>query len=279
LIEHRAGLARPSARDYLQTMKSTRKMPVLFIGHGSPMNALLDNDYTRMLAGLGASLPRPKAVLVVSAHWQTEGSFISCADRPRQVYDFYGFPDELYRLVYAPDGAGPFAHAALEGLAGADVKCRDDWGLDHAAWAVLRHMYPRADVPVFELSLDTEKTEKQHYQLGRKLAFLRDAGLLILASGNIVHNLGRLAPDMQAAPFDWAVEFDAFVAGCIERRAHDRLIAWREQGSAARQAVPTDEHYLPLLYFAALQNEDEKAASVFEGIQHGSISMRCFRIG
>jgi 4,5-DOPA dioxygenase extradiol len=250
------------------------KMPVLFVGHGSPMNAALDNAYTRSLRALGEDLPRPAAVLVVSAHWLTEGTYICCADRPQQIYDFYGFPDELYRITYRPAGAPDLARAAAQRLKPESVNCDTAWGLDHAAWAVLLHMYPRADIPVLEMSLDIGKPARHHYEIGKQLSFLRRQGVLVMGSGNIVHNLQRMKYDMDDEPFAWAVEFDAYARDCLIAGDHQGLIDPAPAGRAAQLAIPTNDHYLPLLYVIALQETGEQATFFHEGIQHGSVSMR-----
>ncbi len=262
------------------------KMPALFIGHGSPMNCILDNSYTQSLRALGRSLPRPEAIMVVSAHWLTAGTFVGCMARPETIHDFSGFPDALYALRYPSPGAAATARAVTELVRNAQVRCRDDWGLDHAAWAVLRHMYPEADVPVFEMSLDYSFNEwhpkplRYHYDLGKELAALRRRGVLILGSGNIVHNLGMLDfENIDAEPFAWAEEFDAAVKDRLESGDHEGLLDLEALGPSAALAVPTLDHYLPLLSIVALQEKDDPLTFPHEGMQHGSISMRCVRIG
>jgi 4,5-DOPA dioxygenase extradiol len=258
---------------------TSNRMPVLFIGHGSPMNAILKNDYTESLRTLGKNLPRPEAVLVISAHWLTRGTFVTCMEQPRQIYDFYGFPDELYDVRYPARGA-PDAARRTTGLAEkVRISCSNEWGLDHASWAVLRHLFPEADVPVFEMSLDVTAEEAAHYDLGRRLSALRNEGILIVGSGNIVHNLRTIAAETDAPPVDWSVEVDEKVKVLLIRGEHAPLIRWKELGPNAGLAVPTTEHYLPMLYSIALQAPGESLRFTFEGIQNGSISMRCFRIG
>lgn len=262
------------------------KMPVLFVGHGSPMNVVLDNSYTRSLAALGKDLPRPQAVMVVSAHWLTDGTFVTCMDRPRTIHDFYGFPQELYEMRYPSPGSPALARSATEAAPGRIIRCGSEWGLDHASWAVLKHLYPAADIPVFELSLDYTyndwhpKPLQYHYDLAAKLGALREKGVLIIGSGNIVHNLGMMDfEDIDAKPFGWAVEFDEGVKQNLLHRNHGDLIRYENMGDSAPLAVPTLDHYLPMLYAAALQGKDEPIAFFHEGFQHGSISMRCFLIG
>jgi len=263
-----------------------RKMPVLFIGHGSPLNIILDNSYTRSLAELGKNLPRPEAILVVSAHWLTKGTHVTCVEKPRTIHDFYGFPDELYALRYPSPGAPDEARSVTELVKRVQVTCRTDWGLDHASWAVLKHMYPGADVPVFEMSLAYTYNEwhpkplQYHYELAQELAGLRSRGVLIIGSGNIVHNLGMIDfENIDAKIFDWAGEFDEKVKKSLLQGKHDDLIHYQDLGAASLLAVPTLDHYLPMIYAIALQEKGEPLTFSHEGFQYGSVSMRCFRIG
>ncbi len=263
------------------------KMPVLFIGHGSPENIVLDNSYTRRLARLGQELPAPKAVLVVSAHWLTDGTFVTCAKRPRTIYDFYGFPEELYRQTYPAPGAPAIAEMIAETVREPVVRCDRARGLDHASWAVLKHIYPRADIPVLEMSLDyspyngwKRPTLRAFYDLGHALGFLREKGVLIIGSGNIVHNLRVVDMErMEAEPYDWAVAFDEDVKKALLGRDHEVFLDCRNMSRATALAVPTLDHYLPMIFAAALQDEGEPLEFIHEGFQNRSISMRCFRIG
>ncbi len=276
-------------------------MPVLFIGHGSPLNIVMENSYTRSLAALGRDLPRPRAVMVISAHWLTRGTAVTCTDRPQTIHDFYGFPRELYELTYPCAGAPGIAEeltrsvripapwhpsAPAGGGSTSLVRCDGRWGLDHASWAVLRHMYPSADIPVFEMSLDYRFNEphplplSHHYELARQLAPLRSQGVLIIGSGNIVHNLGVIDfENVDAEPYDWAVHLDRQVKECLLSRDHEILLDHRRMGNAAELGVPTLDHYLPMIYAIGLQEPEEKVTFVHEGMQNGSISMRSFRIG
>lgn len=263
-----------------------KKMPVLFIGHGSPMNSILDNSYTRGLSALGKSLPRPKAIMVVSAHWLTPGTFVTCMERPRTIHDFYGFPDELYRIRYASPGAPDEAGSITKSARAIKIACNTDWGLDHASWAVLQHMYPAADIPVFEMSLHYSFNEwhpkpiQYHYDLAKELAGLRRRGVLIIGSGNIVHNLGMIDfENMDAEPFVWAQEFDERIKANLLSGNHKDLVHYENRGKASALAVPTLDHYLPMIYAVALQEKNEPLTFVHEGFQNASISMRCFRIG
>ena len=262
------------------------KMPLLFVGHGSPMNIILDNDYTRSLTAWGKRLPRPKAIMVVSAHWLTPGTFVTCMDRPRTIHDFYGFPEELYAIAYPSPGTPVEARFVTDLVRRVPVGCNHDWGLDHASWAVLKYLYPEADIPVFELSLDYSYNEwhpkplQYHYDLAAELAGLRRRGVLIIGSGNIVHNLSLIDfHDMDAEPLPWAVSFDKKVKRSLLDGNHRDLINYRNLGEGASLAVPTLDHYLPLLYVAALQEKDEQLTFTHEGFQNSSISMRCFQIG
>ena len=255
------------------------RMPVLFLGHGSPMNAIEDNDFTRALPVLAARLPRPKAVLCVSAHWLTEGTMIGGMAQPRTLHDFGGFPDALYAVQYPAPGS-PALAARVHALLGVEASVDDgEWGLDHGAWSVLRHMYPKADVPAIQLSVDMLAAPGEKLELGRKLRPLRDEGILILGSGNVVHNLRRISFEEDAPPAPWAVEFDAWIKGRLEARDDDALIGDLSKAPSGSLAVPTPDHYDPLLYVLGAADEKEKPRFEYEGIQNGSISMRAFTFG
>ena len=272
----------PSAAGYdeavneMQSSAATPSMPALFIGHGSPMNIVADNGYTRDLEALATRLPRPAAILVVSAHWLTKGTAVGADEHNLTIYDFFGFPDELYAKKYPAPGSPAVAArvSALTGRRAAPVAR----GLDHAAWAPLIRLYPEADIPVLELSLDVRAPAAEHYALGRSLAPLREEGVLIIGSGNIVHNLGIIDWDDDAPVAAWAAEFDAWVAAGVAARRHDDLIAYLEH-PLGRKAAPTPDHYLPLLYALAVQAEADEVLTVHEGIQNGTISMRCLQVG
>jgi len=263
------------------------RMPVLFIGHGSPMNVVLKNSFTNRLAELGRQLPRPRTILVISAHWLTEGTCVTCMDKPKTVYDFYGFPDALYRIRYPSSGSPDDARLVKESVRSAHIECNYDWGLDHASWTILKHMYPSADIPVIEMSLDYSpynewqpKLTKHYYDLAAELAPLRDRGILIIGSGNIVHNLRLIDfKDMDATPYDWALEFDEKVKRNLISRNHEELLNCRDMDKAASLSVPTLDHYLPMVCALGLQEEDEPLNFIYEGFQHGSVSMRAFQIG
>ena len=250
------------------------RMPVVFIGHGSPMNALADNDFTSSLTELGKKIPKPKAILCVSAHWLSSGTFVGCDEKPEIIYDFYGFPQELYEVKYPVEGSGKFAEKTSDLLKKYGVSC-GQWGIDHGSWTFLKHMYPKANVPVFQLSVDYGKPAEYHYEMAKLLAPLREQGVLIIGSGNIVHNLRIIDWNPDANPFDWAVEFDEKVKELLLAGKHKELIDYKSLGRSAAMSVPTNDHYLPMTYPLALAGKDKIEFS-FEGIQNGSISMRCF---
>ncbi|MDD5190971.1 MAG: 4,5-DOPA dioxygenase extradiol [Dehalococcoidales bacterium] len=262
------------------------KMPVLFIGHGSPINIVSKNDFTKRLAELGKHLPRPRAILVISAHWLTDGNYVTCVEKPKTIYDFYGFPDELYRVKYPSPGSTQDAALVAETVKTTAVKCDQTRGLDHAAWAILIHMYPAADIPVMEMSLDYSPFNGWHrqslpyyYELAAQLSPLREQGILIIGSGNIVHNLRAVdMEDVEAAPYDWAVEFDARVKRDLIERNHRDLLDYN-MNRAMALSVPTLDHYLPLIYAIGLQEKTDKLEFIYEGFQNRSVSMRCLRIG
>lgn len=253
-------------------------MPALFIGHGSPMNAIEESIYSSAWREAAASIRKPKAVLCISAHWESEGTFVTAMPQPRTIHDFYGFPDELYQLEYPAPGSPDLAARICELLHSAGAAPDKQWGLDHGAWSVLRRMYPHADVPVAQLSLDRRLGAREHYKLGAAMGELRNEGVLIVASGNIVHNLRMMQWDAKK-PHSWAMEFDQQAAELILAGCHETLMAFQSLGEAAHRSIPTSEHYLPLLYILALQRPGEPAAFFAEGIEFGAISMRSIRIG
>jgi len=256
-------------------------MPALFVGHGSPMNAIAENDFTRALTAQAALLPvKPKAILCISAHWETHGTCVTASPHPRTIHDFRGFPPELFAVEYPAPGSPELAARVQLLFDDGQVQGDQRWGLDHGSWSLLRHMYPDADVPVVQLSLDRNLDPEQHYTLARKLRPLRDEGVLVLGSGNIVHSLPNIQWNENAAPYDWAVEFDAAIGKLLLARNHQGLTHYRELlGRSAELSVPTDEHYLPLLYVAALQRDDEPLSFFYVGIQNASISMRSLQFG
>ncbi len=255
-------------------------MPAVFFGHGSPMNALEQNRYTAAWRRLGESAPQPKAILAISAHWFTRGTAVTAMDRPRTIHDFGGFPRELFEVQYPAPGDPKLAARVRELLAPAVEAALDNsWGLDHGAWSVLVHACPRADVPVVQLSIDGAKPPRFHYELAQKLTPLRDEGVLIVGSGNVVHNLGQIQWTGDAKPYDWAQRFNNEVREFLLARNHERLIDLAALGDDARLSVPTPDHYLPLLYVIAQQRKDETLSLPVDGIEHGSIGMLTAAIG
>jgi 4,5-DOPA dioxygenase extradiol len=206
---------------------SITKMPVLFIGHGSPINVILENDFTNTLKNLAVQLPKPEAIMVISAHWLTRGSFVTCMKNPEQIYDFYGFPDELYNIKYSCIGSEDKALLTVELVKTETIICSNDWGLDHASWSILKHIYPKADIPVYEFSIDIEKPVEYHYNLGKELRKLRENGVLIIGSGNIVHNLNLIDFNMNSKPENWVVDIDVKIKGCLLNKKHDELINYK----------------------------------------------------
>ena len=260
-------------------MESARheRMPALFLAHGNPMNALADNAFTRSLAHLAGELPRPAAVLVVSAHWLTRGTRVLTASKPRTIHDFGGFPEALFEVQYPAPGAPAFAEFVRE-LA-PEIVPDDSWGLDHASWTVLRHMWPDAKVPVFELSVDFHAPAQAHWDLGRRLAPLRERDVLVAGSGNIVHSFAGIRWEPEAPPHPWAEEFDTWVGDALMRGDEGALVNYDSAGTSARLSVPTTDHYLPLLYPAATREPDDDVTFPYTGIDMASMSMRCVRFG
>jgi len=252
-------------------------MPVVFFGHGSPMNTLARNAYTEAWRKIGEAIPAPKAIVCVSAHWYTEGTAVTAMNRPRTIHDFYGFPQSLFDVQYPALGKPELARRVRELLAPVDAALDDSWGLDHGTWSVLKHAYPEADTPVVQLSIDGTRPPEYHYEIARRLAPLRDEGILVAGSGNVVHNLRMMRPGAQA--FDWAVRFNESIRGALAARDHATLIEFEKLGADARLSVPTPEHYLPLLYVAGLQREDESMTFPVDGYDLGSVSMLSAAVG
>lgn len=261
-------------------MSETKTMPVVFFGHGNPMNALIDNEYTKGWAAIGNSMPRPKAILAVSAHWFVPTTAVTASLAPRTIHDFGGFPRELFEFQYAAAGDISLAHRVKDLLAPIPVNLNELWGLDHGTWSVLCHVFPEADIPVVQLSIDETQPPEFHYELAKQLAPLRDEGVLIIGSGNIVHNLHTYAWGKHTVePFDWAVRFEERARKLILDNNHTPLIEYESLGRDALLSVPTPEHYLPLLYILALRREDEQVSFPVEGFDGGSISMLTVKIG
>jgi len=260
------------------------KIPVLFIGHGNPMNALYNNSFTKSLARVGYEFindKKPKAILVISAHWLTDGTFVNVSPDPEIIYDFSGFPEELSKVRYPVSGSPEYAHQVKKLIA--SVEETEDWGIDHGSWSVLKHMFPKADIPVFQLSIDYQKPLKYHFDLAKQLKPLREKGVLIIGSGNIVHNL-RLSfqgvrEQGEEFVYDWVIEFDEWAKEKIDSRDFKSLINYESAGTIAKLAVPTIDHYVPMLYSLALIGKKEDLVYTHEEVTFGAMSMRCFKIG
>lgn len=257
--------------------ETDQKMPVLFTGHGSPMNAIEENEFSQAWRQMGQALPRPKVILCVSAHWETPGSWVTAMPQPKTIHDFGGFPRELYEKSYPAPGSPELAEFTRQTVGGSQIGLDQSWGLDHGAWSVLCQMFPAADIPVIQLSLDEGRTPADHYALAQGLRGLRRRGVLILGSGNIVHNLRLMA--FQNKAYDWALEFDEIVRQRILAGDHAALIQYQQFGPVAARSIPTQEHYLPLLYVLAQQEPDDRVRFFTEQMALASISMRSVWIG
>ncbi len=255
-------------------------MPAIFFGHGNPMNAIGVNAYTKGWAAIGSQVPRPKAVLSISAHWYFPGTSVTAMSAPRTIHDFGGFPAELYRVTYPAPGDPTFAGRIQRLLEPISVGRDEQWGLDHGTWAVLRHVFPRADVPVVQLSIDETQPATFHYEIGKRLSPLRDEGILIIGSGNLVHNLSAYSwGQRNVEPFDWAVRFEKQARKLLLAGEDGTLIKYEKLGRDALLSAPTPDHYLPLLYVIALRREGDTIRFPVEGFDGGSMSMLTVQIG
>ncbi len=261
-------------------MLSSNRLPAIFFGHGNPMNALSNNDYTRAWAAIGVSVPRPKAIVCVSAHWYVPGSAVTISTSPRTIHDFGGFPEELYRVQYPAPGDPDLARRIQQLLTPTPVYLDDRWGLDHGTWSVLRHVYPQADVPVIQLSIDETQPPAFHYEIGRRLRPLRENGILLVGSGNLVHNLHTYAWGRHIVqPFDWAVRFERRARELMSNGDERTIVEYEELGRDAILSVPTPDHYLPLLYILGARHRGEEVIYPVEGVDGGSISMLAVQVG
>jgi 4,5-DOPA dioxygenase extradiol len=258
----------------------TRRMPSIFFGHGNPLNALADNSYTRAWNEIGRSIPRPEAILCVSAHWYIPAVAVTSMANPRTIHDFGGFPRALFEVQYLAPGSPGLARRVAGLLGSGVIEDSDSWGLDHGTWSVLCHVFPNADIPIVQLSINENEPAEFHYKLAKKLAPLRDENVLIIGSGNLIHNLHSYAwGKHNVEPFDWALRFEATARELISAHDHAPLIDYGSLGRDALLSAPTPDHYLPLLYILALQQEGEEASFPVEGFDGGSISMTSVRIG
>jgi len=259
----------------------TAMMPVLFVGHGNPMNAIEENEFVAGFRKAGETIPRPNAVVCVSAHWETRGTFVTAMEKPRTIHDFGGFPRALFEVQYPAPGSPQLAEEVRRQVTRTEVGLDDRWGLDHGAWSVIKHFYPEADIPVVEMSLDRSQPAQYHYELARQLAPLRKKGVLIVGSGNMVHNLRMVAWDRLETPFgfDWALEAAEKMRTAILSGDHRLLIDYAAQGKVFDLAIPTPEHFLPLLYSLALKEEGEPVSLFNDKPVGGSLTMTSVRIG
>ena len=260
---------------------STEQMPVLFLGHGSPMNAIEENEFVAGFRHVGATLPKPKAILCVSAHWETRGTFVTAMEKPMTIHDFGGFPLRLFDVQYPAPGSPELALETQKMVAKTEVGLDQKWGLDHGCWSVVKHLYPKADVPIIQMSLDYYQTPRYHYDLAKELASLRKKGVLIIGSGNLVHNLSRVAWDKMNESgfgFDWAIEANEKMEKYILSGDHQKLIDYKSEGKAFELAIPTPEHFLPLLYILALKDENETVSLFNDKAIAGSLSMTSVKI-
>lgn len=261
-------------------LQRSERMPVLFLGHGSPMNAIEENEFVAGFRQVATEIPRPQAILVVSAHWETRGTQVTAMERPRTIHDFGGFPKALFEVQYPAPGSPELAAETQALITSTSVGLDESWGLDHGAWSVVKHLYPNADVPVIQMSIDYSMSPAEHYALAKQIAALREKGVLIIGSGNMVHNLGMVAWDKlnESYAFDWAEDARARMNQLIMTGDHAPLVDFRSQGRAFELSIPTPEHYLPLLYTLALQNKDEKATLFNDKPVAGSLTMTSVKI-
>ena len=260
----------------------TGLMPVLFVGHGSPMYAIEENEFVESWRNLGKKLPKPKAIICISAHWETRGTQVTSMLNPPTLHDFGGFPRELYEVQYPAPGSPELAKETIQEISGTTVSSDEKWGLDHGTWSVIRRIYPKADIPVIQLSLDYHKSPEEHYRLAKELASFREKGVLIVGSGNIVHNLRHVAwdkPDDEEYGHDWAIEANDTIKKLIVENNHKALIDYKLLGTAVQMAVPSPDHYLPLLYALALKKEDEELSFFNDKAVMGSLTMTSLKIG
>jgi 4,5-DOPA dioxygenase extradiol len=258
------------------------KMPVLFLGHGSPMNAIEENEFVTGWRIIAETLPRPAAILCVSAHWETRGTFITAMEKPKTIHDFGGFPEELFKVQYPAPGSPDMAKEVKNLIKMTEAGLDEKWGLDHGCWSVVKHLYPEADVPVIQLSLDYNQPPQYHYDLAKELKPLRNKDVLIIGSGNLVHNLGMISwknIDQPGFGYDWAFEADEKMKKFILDNDHKSLIDYKSQGSAINKAIPSPEHFLPLLYSLALKDEYDPVSLFNNKAVGGSLTMTSIRIG
>jgi 4,5-DOPA dioxygenase extradiol len=263
------------------TLSNTSKMPVLFLGHGSPMNAIEENEFVEGFRKIGNEITKPNAILCISAHWETNGTFVTAMPNPRTIHDFGGFPKELFEVQYPAKGSPELAQQTKDLITKTTVGLDQKWGLDHGAWSVIKHLYPNADVPVIQMSIDYTKTPQYHFELAQQLATLREKGILIVGSGNMVHNLGMVAWDKlnQTFAYDWAIEANDKMKSYILDNDFKKLIDYNKQGKAFELAIPSPDHYLPLIYTLGLKNNNEQISIFNDKPVAGALTMTSVKIG
>ena len=264
-----------------ETLEKSDEMPVLFLGHGSPMNAIEENEFVRGFRQVGTSIPKPSAIICISAHWETKGTYVTAMEHPKTIHDFGGFPKQLFEVEYPAPGDPVLARETKELVKKTQVGLDEKWGLDHGAWSVIKHLYPKADVPIIQMSIDYTQPAQYHYDLARELSSLRKKGVLIIGSGNMVHNLGMLAWDrLQDSEYgyDWALEASTKMKQYILNGDFKPMINFRNQGRAFDLAIPTPEHYLPLIYALGLKGEKEKISLFNDKALAGSLTMTSLKI-
>ena len=264
-----------------KNIKQTERMPALFVGHGNPMNAIEDNLFTRGFGAVAKELPTPRAILCISAHWETRGTFVTAMNRPKTIHDFGGFPASLYEVQYSAPGSPELALDIQQNINTTSVNLTQDWGLDHGCWTVAKYLFPEANVPIVEMSIDYSKPASFHYQLGKELAALRRKGVMIVGSGNSIHNLRMVAWDKMDIPgygYDWAIEVNDKIRQFVLEGDHQSLINFDQLGKEFKLAIPTPEHFIPLLYTLAMQEADEKATIFNDSLIAGSLNMMSVKI-
>lgn len=267
---------------FIDGLNNTSKMPVLFLGHGSPMNAIEDNEFVESFKRIGKEIDKPVAILVISAHWETRGTYVTAMENPVTIHDFGGFPQALFDVQYSAPGSPELAEAVKNIVKDKEIHLDDKWGLDHGSWSVVKHLYPNADVPVIQMSIDYSMPASQHYALAKELAILRKKGVLIIGSGNNVHNLRMVSWKHLSTvgfAFDWAQEANDKMKEYILNRNHQPLIDFEKQGKAFQMAIPTPEHYLPMIYALALQEQNEDLHIFNDAAVAGALTMTSFKIG
>jgi len=264
-----------------EPLGKTNKMPVLFLGHGSPLNAIEENEFVTGFRNVAKDIPKPNAILCISAHWETKGTFVTAMQNPTTIHDFGGFPKELFAVQYPAPGSPDLAKETKSLITKTEVGLDDKWGLDHGAWSVIKHLYPNADIPVIQMSIDYSQTPQYHYELSQQIKSLRKKGVLVIGSGNIVHNLGMVEWKRlnETFGYDWALEANDKMKKFIIDGNHKELINFRSQGKSFDLAIPTPEHYLPLLYSLALQDKNEEIKLFNDKAVAGALTMTSVKIG